>query len=205
MRTAMARMKLCCGLILAAVVVAALMACRDGSPSPVRDGAAASSAVDSDFRFQGDVIHPGCLWELATCIADTLPCATAVDIEGCQQSNRYRERPTLEGDFVRWADPDGGLFFWYRHLGMLPNGVYVVLTVFSGGGSGAFPHLRFVRAVESRVYDQGEHRNRTLLKCVGSFGLGDGDDGSIQIQGNCVLVGKSKYRDKDVVLDLSEL
>jgi len=188
----------------------------DSSASPAL--CAYSPQVDARFRYDGDFIHPACVWHMLTDVADVLPCVAAVDVAGCQESNRFSIRRTQDG-WLKWKDESGrvhdGWVTWkdesrfgtgsfeYKHLGVLPNGIHVLLTQWSGGGSGIFRDLLFVRAKDSRVYEEGSARNRTLLVCVGQCGLGDRDEGTVRLVGNSVILGKSQYRERDVALDLT--
>ena len=56
-------------------------------------------------------------------------------------------RPIVQDGWVEWKDESefGTGSFGYRHLGILSNGVHVLLTQWSGGGSGVFRNLLFLR------------------------------------------------------------
>ncbi len=84
--------------------------------------------------WQGSAVHPGCVHELKTELADSKPVVAAVDLEGCGRSNKYYAAYETEGRILRWRDPDGG-YFQYEYLGTLSNAVHVVRTGESGGGA----------------------------------------------------------------------
>src|SRR3954471_13492373 len=122
-------------------------------------------------------VHPGCIRQLTTDIADARPVVAAVDLEGCSGSNRFSDAPDIDGRILRWKQPDGGDrgFFQYEYLGALTSGVLVVRTAESGGGTGVFQELLFLRVTSSTVLEDGTKRARDALTMVGSESLGDRD------------------------------
>src|SRR5262245_65278803 len=102
--------------------------------------------------WRGAAVHPGCLRQLTTDLADSRPVVAAVDLEGCSKSNRFADAPEADGRILRWK-PDAGDrgFFQYEYLGTLSNGVLVVRTAESGGGSGIFQELLLLRVAPSTV------------------------------------------------------
>jgi hypothetical protein len=93
------------------------------------------------FKFEGEPIHPACLLLLSTDLADSLPVCAAVDLQGCQQSNRFAIRVTTdESGWYRIADKEltGQGYFRYRYLGHAKDDIHVVETEINDGGSGVF-------------------------------------------------------------------
>ena len=154
-----------------------------------------SAEVSSDFRFDGRLIHPGCLWEMQGWLSDRLPRVISVDILGCQESSLYRREPSVSDGWVRWDDERGvgsgpiqHGYFEYKHIGELANGIHVVQIRDCGGGTGVFCSLMFLRQERNEFAHAGGRRRRTVLVCIGESGLGDRFDGEITIHGNSVHV-----------------
>ena len=141
-------------------------------------------------------VHPGCIRQLTTDVADARPVAAAVDLEGCKRSNRFADAPEIDGTVLRWRQPDGGDrgIFQYEFLGALSNGVLVVRTAESGGGSGVFQELLFLRITPSTVLEDGAARAREALTMVGSESLGDRDQASITLSGDSVTIRRKEFR-----------
>src|SRR5688572_22615306 len=129
----------------------------------------------SGFLWDGKAIHPGCVELLTTELADSFPYVAAVDLEGCHKGNRYPTPPEVDGAVLRRRDPEeeGRGYFQYEYVGVLSSGVHVVRTGASGGGSGFFQSLLFVRIRESSVLEDGRSRTRQALELVGSETVGD--------------------------------
>ncbi|MFA5160605.1 MAG: hypothetical protein WC484_08915, partial [Candidatus Omnitrophota bacterium] len=102
------------------------------------------------------------------------------------------------------ADNEGkqtGEFFCYERLGKLNNGLHVLKVSNSGGGSGTFMDLFFVRFDKGNGYTRdGEKYDQLLMSIVRQYPLGDRDDGEIKVLGDHVVVGRSRYRGEDVTL-----
>jgi hypothetical protein len=64
--------------------------------------------------------------------------------------------------------------------------------------------LLLVRFHRDRVGQNAKVRDRLLMTSVGSFILGDRDDGSIRIEGDRLIVGRSRYRPREKVVRLDE-
>src|SRR5262245_57166651 len=80
------------------------------------------------LRWQGAAVHPGCIQELTTELADSSPIVAAIDLEGCRDSNKYSTPYETDGAILRWRDPadQNGGYFQYEFLGALSNGVQIV-------------------------------------------------------------------------------
>ena len=143
--------------------------------------------------WHGAAVHPGCVGELSTSVADSRPIVAAVDLEGCGKSNKYSDAPETHERWLHWKIPDGG-YFQYQYLGVLTNGVHVVRTGESGGGSGYFQSLLFLRITTSTVVEDGVARARDALTLVGSESLGDRDQATITLSGNAVTIKRREFR-----------
>ena len=89
-----------------------------------------------------------------------------------------------------------------RKLGKLADGLHVLRTGESGGGSGVFEALLFVRFRTAVAYlADGVRRDRQVfMQLVRRYPLGDRDGAEVVIQRGQVVVGKSRYRATPVVL-----
>jgi hypothetical protein len=145
--------------------------------------------------WRGTPVHPGCLRLLTTDLPDATPVVAAVDLEGCTRSNRFSDAPEVDGRVLRWRQPEGGDrgYFQYEFLGSLANGVLVARTAESGGGSGIFQELLFMRITPSTVLDNGEPRTREMLTLVGSESLGDRDRTTIALSGDTVTITRREF------------
>jgi hypothetical protein len=198
------------GIILAALLVLLAFAAGWFGHGLTRLGEANPAALPSGvtvedglLRFRGKVVHPGCVRELSTCIADPLPIVAAVDVEGCGRSNRYHVPFTVEEGVVRLQDEEllgRNAYFEYRHLGELTNGTHVLRTWDCGGGSGSFGDLLLVRFEAWRVYGRNRDRSRIVMRCAGGIGLGDRYDGEISVEGDRIRIGKGRGRAAEQVV-----
>jgi uncharacterized protein YecT (DUF1311 family) len=147
--------------------------------------------ANEHFTFRGKPINPRQLSDLLPLLSDTLPGPVAVDVEGGK--NRYFAEITApEKTIVRatWSEEKEQLFFQYRHLGVLANGMHVVETMAGGGGSGVFCDLLLVRfLVDAEYGDGGTPRSRLVMMRTGEFALGAGYDGSIKVQPYEISIG----------------
>ena len=171
-----------------------------------------------DFTFQGTPIHPGCLEEFHVWLSDVgPPRVLSIDLTSCMRSNKYTTFPVQEHDgFLFYSNPDSNESFGYRCLGTTTDGLHVLDTWNNGGGSGFFYTVMLIRfetldyAGASVVHWRGdltqsaELEKRIVLRCVGQVNHGDRDDGEIRLVGNNLVLGKSRYRDKDLIVQLPE-
>lgn len=178
---------------------------------PAESQAAINAALDEanrSFTFQNKPIHPGLVQEFSSWISDSgFPTTISVDIAAPHGNEYFEDDVTVrEGKYVcadtkgEDHEKDGGLFC-YEWLGRLDNGLHVLSVSEAGGGSGVFEDLFFVRFDKGEGYTHdGKKYDRLLMSIVREFILGDRDDGKIKVLKNSVVVGKSRYRDKDVTL-----
>jgi hypothetical protein len=141
---------------------------------------------------------------LETSLSDLLPVVAAVDLEGFEKSEEGHSPVSQEtGGFLNCKDEEGDGFFRYRHIGMTPGGIHVLETWERAEGSGVFQDILLVRIESDNVIEEGRARTRTVMRSVGRFTLGDRDDGSIHLEGDRLMIGKSRYRNADTVLSLN--
>jgi len=168
--------------------------------------ACASAQAGAGFTFNGKPIHPGCLSEMRALLSDSLPANVVVDLEGCGYgTNRHFGNVTAEKGLVTWKEEgregghNGAPTFAYRHLGVLANGVHVVQTFESGGGSGIFESLLLLRFENDRAFEEDHYRRRPLLKLVGERSLGDRAETEIHLKGNEITIRVVKSGEKPEV------
>lgn len=158
------------------------------------------STQPAGFTFNGAPIHPMAVQLLVGDLANELSLAGAVDLEGSAKTSSNRAKVTVENNTVRATDGVG--FVGYQHVGTTRGGIHVLIVSRSGGGSGVFEDVLWVKIVRDHVWEDGKNRDRTMLVRAGGFPLGDRDNGSVQLRGSTLLVGKSQYRAKDTTIPL---
>ncbi|MGB7161170.1 MAG: hypothetical protein WBD40_24125 [Tepidisphaeraceae bacterium] len=62
--------------------------------------------------------------------------------------------------------------------------------------------MLLVRFQRDRVRHDAEQHDRLLITSVGSFTLGDRDDGDVRVEGNRIVIGRSRYREQDTIIPL---
>jgi hypothetical protein len=150
-----------------------------------------------------EFIHPEIVEELEGWISDGLPVYAAVDLEGAMASNRFvrpvqtrqlpdgypwvlaikeDERPTL-----------GKPYYMYRFVGATASGTHLVQTAGSGGGSGVFGAVLFMRFQKDEILSGDLQspgtRARVILRCIGSRFLGDRYDGIVSYSNGILTIG----------------
>jgi len=70
----------------------------------------------------------------------------------------------------------------------------IIRTGESGGGSGFFMELLWVRLVSSSVIEDGKARTRDALTMAGTDSLGDRDQVTIAIAGDTVTIKRREFR-----------
>ena len=213
----------CVVLVVAALLILCAPGCakRDGSAGGKgRSGSVSGTdgvvlgdvleEVREDFTCGGSPIHPALVYEFIPWLSDRGPITVAVDLLSAQESNKYfncivKTRAGLTECDVRALGPDRDQeqTFGYRRLGVLADGTQVLKTYYWGGGSGIFPDVVLIRfEPEKTLDDEGRPCTRLLMKALCVFPLGDRDDAEVRVLSDRVIVGRSKYRDKEVVLKL---
>lgn len=186
-------------LVLASCVSGAARSQGDGVNGSVSGTAGLPEGLtdnDGFLRFRGKVIHPGAFRDLSIWISDTEPTVTAVDLEGCQDTERYSlAEPKIKKKAVCLYDEKQKVFsnrppfFAYEYIGVLSDNVHVVKTAECGDGTGIFMSLLLVRFASEQAYHWDKYRSRTVMKCVGEIGLGDRYYGKITLEENGIRIG----------------
>lgn len=175
--------------------------------------------ANAAFRLDGKPIHPGCLAEFAAdASGDVFPRVMAVDVQACTQSEKYClwALKTYQG-ILFYENTETKESFGYRYLGRTPDGIHVLDTWENWGGTGYFTAAMFVvfetrgfaanapGPVPEGVGEKTASSERLVMRCLGQVGHGDRDDGRIELFGDTLLLGKSRYRDQDTFIDLRRL
>lgn len=164
--------------------------------------------ANENFTHKGELIHPGLIQEFSGWISDSwMPITVTVDIAAASGSNEYFDDDVeFKGDGSIFFQKKGQReYFYYKWLGRLRNGLHVLETGEGGGGSGIFKNIYFIKFDIGKGYTpEGKEYDRLLMTAVRNYMLGDRDDGDISVspEQNKVTIGKSKYRQEPVILDL---
>jgi len=156
------------------------------------------------FKFaRPEFIHPEIVEELEGWISDGLPVYAAVDLEGAMASNRFtrplQTRQLPDGSawiqVIKEDEPAtlGKPYYMYRFVGVTASGTHLVQTAGSGGGSGVFGAVLFMRFQKDEVLSGNlqstSARARVLLRCIGSRLLGDRYDGIVSYSNGILTIG----------------
>lgn len=150
----------------------------------------------ASFSYDGKPIHPLLIAEFFNWMSDYRPpIVTSVDVKSAFDTNQYsKDDVKVDNGWVR-ADRDEGGYFQYKWLGQLENGMHVLQTADSGGGSGIFMDLLVLKeSTAESSWSEGKY-TQNLLSVVRSVGLGDRFDGDIRLLDNMVFVSGSGDRE----------
>jgi hypothetical protein len=179
----------------------------NGRMAPVRK---ALAEANEDFTFQGQPIHPAIVYQLISWGYDEHSVTASLDLLAAHNHNEHsRSEVEIRDGWIKckFSEVRPALqdyeTFSYKHLGVLADGTHVLYTCYSGGGSGAYCYLIFIRFGTEKAYDlHAEPYARLLMRVICVYSLGDRDDGEVRVLSDRVIVGCSKYRDKEIVLKL---
>ena len=109
------------------------------------------------FFFGGNPVHPKIIEDMITWSPDSGDQTVAINLEDSQGSNKYNFYEGLSASIVNknlWVkiEHDDG-FFSYDFHGVSDNGIMVLETAESGGGSGVFQQLMLFRIKEVAVLE----------------------------------------------------
>ena len=165
-----------------------------------------------NFNFEGKPVHPGCVREFDVSLADSPPpVVRAVDVKACVTSNEfYMPFKTNYDGFVGYeydlGEGEKGSFS-YKYLGTSDNGIHVLDTRSSGGGTMVAESLFLIKADSGEYVDfdsdnKKVNETRLIMTCIGQITLGDRDTGKVALKGNQLILGPSQYRDKEEAINL---
>lgn len=174
--------------------------------------------VSANFTYNGKPIHPFVVKEFSNWLSDSRPpMITTVDVAAAFDTNKYQDSKLEKRDnwwFAESEEMDGDVrlyeSFGYHWIGRLTNGVHILETGSSGGGSGFFMDLMFIKFTEGEIFWENKKEKQLLMTIVGTYSLGDRYEGDIKINGDKVFIPASADQrgggsnDKDVELKFPE-
>lgn len=153
------------------------------------------SEVREHFTLGGKLIPPEIFRDFGDGnLADSQPIWVTVDLRAAIDSNLYADDIARSGDWIIQRKPapatlNGAEESAYRYIGTTENGLLVVLSSYSGGGTGRFITLHILGIEAVPAFDSnGALYDRLNLTTLRGIPLGDRWDGQIQVTHNSVRV-----------------
>jgi hypothetical protein len=143
-----------------------------------------------NFTYQGKPIHPKLVQQLLGSLAEPRPVIAAVDLTAAAMSSDFAQADIKEnGDNVSYGIKTGDIVesFEYRRLGISGNGTTVLITADSGGGSGTFEDLVFLKFERCTII--GSEYPQISMRIVGRYPLGDRDQRQVTVLKDRVIIG----------------
>jgi hypothetical protein len=166
--------------------------------------AQAADALDelrASFTIGGKPIPPEVFGDFGDAMmSDNRAVVVGIDAATSIDSNRYADPIRRNGPWVEQIRPqntgiNGPETESYKYVGATANGLLVLLTSWSGGGTGVFYTLHIVDAAWANAFDEDGARNRRLvLTAVRASSLGDRWEGDVAISGNAVRITTTASR-----------
>lgn len=157
--------------------------------------AALVSEVRERFTLGGKLIPPEIFRDFGDGNpADSQPIWVTVDVRAAISSNLYADDITRNGDWIVQRKPapatlNGAEESAYRYIGTAQNGLLVVLSSYSGGGTGQFITLHILSIDAVPAFDSnGGIYDRLNLTTLRGVPLGDRWDGQVQVTDNSIRV-----------------
>lgn len=153
------------------------------------------------FNYQQQPINPACVAMFNGSEAD-LPYISAINIATCQHSNAAYQKAYTSADntiyFYKNNQDDRDGQYGYQLIGKTNNGIYVLLTKNSTGGTGVFADLLLLRILSGKNYFYDLQSNGTKLltkkttelKYIGDINIGNHCQGisSAKVAGNKLIL-----------------
>lgn len=163
----------------------------------------ASNSLDeanAKFSYNGKPIHPFLVQKFSNWMSDNRPpVVTTVDVVAAFDTNEYQQSTIEKRDAWLFSTHDevvGGVreyeSFGYHWLGRLANGIHVIESGVSGGGSGFFVDLMFIKFSEGEITWENKKEKQLLMSIVGIYTLGDRYEGDIKVFPDKVFIPASK-------------
>jgi len=155
--------------------------------------------TNTNFTYEGEPIHPGLVHKFSNWLSDGIsPIVVSVDLVSAFNTNKYPQDEVKKREdwwYIEKEEIDGDIrlyeSFNYSWLGKMEDGTHVVETGYSGGGSGFFMELMFIRFSQGEIMVENEKRSQLLMSIVGIYPLGDRYDGEIAVYPDRVLIPAS--------------
>jgi hypothetical protein len=166
--------------------------------------ARAADALDelrASFTIAGKPVPPEVFADFGDAtISDNRAVIVGIDALSAIGSNRYADPIKRNGAWIEQVNPqstgiNGAETESYKFIGPTANGLLVLLTSWSGGGSGVFYTLHIVDAAWTDAFDEdGSRYRRLVLTPVRTSILGDRWQGEVTISGNTVRIETTASR-----------
>lgn len=150
---------------------------------------------DYGFTYQNEAINPACIAMFNSSFAD-FPYIRSINLNVCQHSNAAFQKAFQTGDGWHYfynnnKDLKEGQYR-YKVVGKTTNGIYVLHTLSSGGGTLVIGKLLLIRLDENKEYiykriSQPKVNNIVEMKLIGYVYGGDrciGNFANVQVIGN---------------------
>lgn len=163
-------------------------------------GSAFSENNDATFTYQGQAINPACIGMFNSSLSD-FPYIKSINLSACQNSNAAAKKTlkNKQGELYYYEnDKDASEgSYGYKVVGKSKNGIYVLSTYKSGGGTGIFTQLLLVKMRNSSLYVFNGHAQpeiQTIIRlsllgyvnggdrCLGSFSKVEVEGHELKIQ-----------------------
>jgi len=154
----------------------------------------ALTELRASFAIGGKPVPPEVFGDFGDAMmSDDRAVIVGIDALAAIDSNRYADPVSTNGSWIVQAKPQNtgtaSETQSYKFVGATTNGLLVVLTSWSGGGTGVFYTLHIVDAAWADAFDDdGAPAKRLVLTPVRSIALGDRWDGDVTIAGNAVRI-----------------
>jgi hypothetical protein len=175
---------------LALGVIASCVPPATGTADDAGSTAALIAEVRRSFTLDGEQIPPEIFRDFGDGdLADSGSIWVTVDVKAAIGSNLYFDDIRKNGDWIDQKKAGSAEETAYTHIGRTENGLLVVLSAFSGGGSGSFISLHILDVAAARAFDFNGHiYERLNLTNLRSIPLGDRWDGETGIEKNTITI-----------------
>lgn len=157
----------------------------------------------TSFTISGKPVPPEVFGDFGDAmISDSRPIVVGIDATAAIDSNRYADPIKKNGAWVEQTKPqntgiNGAETESYKFIGPTANGLLVLLTSWSGGGTGVFYKLHIIDAAWANAFDDdGLRERRLVLTPVRASILGDRWEGDVTISGNAVRIETTASRNE---------
>ena len=181
--------------IIAAAMLLAFVA--PASPASTSTDAALKE-LRQTFKVHGKPIPPEVIADFGDAdMADSGPIRVTIDLLAAVGSNLYyddiavaphgwvsQKKVVPNGGAEKQTEETGYIF-----NGVTRNGLLVVTSSYSGGGTGVFTYLHILDAAAARAFDEdGKPYDRLNLTNIRTISLGDRWNGDIKINGDTIAI-----------------